>query len=166
MKLSVMITMGSFIILAVGCQESMETSQDQDRHFVNSRLIGYYNDTAIENAIVSQHTLYPYHFVTNGAELNELGRRDLAVLTKSFMQHAGNLNIRRHNTPADLYMARVNSTLDLLQEAGIQMDRMSISDDMPGGSGMASERVLIISRQQDKGTPERTSTTREPRISR
>jgi hypothetical protein len=113
----------------------------------------------MENAIISQHTLFPYHFVNNSSELNELGRRDLAVLTRHFVKNAGPLNIRRHNTPADLYEARVNLVLDALREAGIEMERMSVSDGMPGGPGMPSERVLIILEETQKDTPSSSAST-------
>ena len=157
MKLSMMIMTVLFCILTVGCQEDMKESPNN--HLINSRLVNSYNDIAIQNAIVSQHTLFPYHFVKNGAELNELGQRDLAALTSHFIKHPGHLNIRRHNTTADLYEARVNMVHERLQEAGIDMERISISDDMPGGSGIASERVLIILEQPSVGASTTTSTT-------
>lgn len=137
-------------ILTSGCQQS--TEQGPDKHLVNSRLIHSYNDTAIENAIISQHTLFPYHFVQNRAELNELGQRDLAVLAGHFMKHPGSLNIRRHEITAELYEARVNFVRERLRQAGINVERMSISDGMPGGSGMASERVLTILEEETQGT--------------
>jgi hypothetical protein len=131
----------------------------QDRHRINSQLITSYNDIAMQNAIISEHTLYPYHFVKNSAELNELGQRDLSALASHFIKHAGHLNIRQHNTPADLYKARVNLVLERLQEAGIDMEKMSISDDMPGGSGMPSERMIVILEEEQEGTSAGTSAT-------
>ena len=142
MKLSMIIMTVLFCILTIGCQENME--EGPNKHRINSQLVNSYNDIAMQNAIVTQHTLFPYHFVTNGAELNELGRRDLAALTSHFLNYAGQLNIRRQNTPADVYEARVNLVHARLQEAGIDMERMSISDDMPGGTGITSERILVI----------------------
>ncbi len=157
MKLSMIIMTVLFCILTIGCQENME--EGPNKHLINSQLINSYNDIAMQNAIVTQHTLFPYHFVTNGAELNELGRRDLAALTSHFMNHAGHLNIRWQNTPADIYEARVNMVHARLQEAGIDMERMTISDDMPGGTGITSERILVILEQSSKGTSSGTSTT-------
>ncbi|MGB2865061.1 MAG: hypothetical protein WBC05_17165 [Sedimentisphaerales bacterium] len=157
MKLSMITMIVLFCILTVGCQEDME--EGPNKHRVNSQLIKSYNDIAMQNAIVSQHTLFPYHFVTNGAELNELGQKDLAALTSHFIKHPGHLNIRRHISTADLYEARVNMVHERLQEAGIDMERISISDDMPGGSGVASERVLIILEQESQGASTATSTT-------
>ena len=157
MKLHMMIMTVLFCIFTIGCQEDMEKSPSN--HLINSQLVKSYNDIAIQNAIVSQHTLFPYHFVKNGAELNELGQRDIAALTSHFMKHPGQLNIRRYNTTADLYEARVNVVHERLQEAGIDMERISISDNMPGGSGVASERILIILEQASKGASSGTSTT-------
>lgn len=157
MKPSMITMIVLFCILIVGCQENMEKSPN--KRLINSQLVNSYNDIAMQNAIVTQHTLFPYHFVINGAELNELGRRDLAALTSHFMNHAGHLNIRRQNTSADLYEARVNLVHARLQEAGIDMERMSISDDMPGGAGITSERILVILEQESKGASSGTSTT-------
>jgi hypothetical protein len=157
MKLSMITMTVLFCILIVGCQENMDESPN--KHLINSQLVNSYNDIAMQNAIVTQHTLFPYHFVTNGAELNELGRRDLAALTSHFMNHAGHLNIRRQNTPADVYEARVNLVHARLQEAGIDMKRMSISDDIPGGTGITSERILVILEQPSKGASSGTSTS-------
>ena len=157
MKLRMITMIVLFCILTVGCQEDME--EGPNKRLINSQLVNSYNDIAIQNAIVSQHTLFPYHFINNGAEFNELGQRDLAALTSHFIKHPGHLNIRRHNTTADLYDARVNMVHKRLQEAGIDMERISISDDMPGGSGVASERVLIILKKASEGASTTTSTT-------
>ena len=159
MKPSTMIMIILFCILTIGCQEDMQ--KNPDNHLVNSQLVKTYNDIAMQNAIVSQHTLFPYHFVTNGAELNELGQRDLAALTSHFIKYPGHLNIRRHNTPADLYEARIDTVHERLIEAGIDKERISISDDMPGGEGITSERILGILAKPSGGA----STSRSGSIS-
>jgi hypothetical protein len=155
MKPRMMITAVLFGILTIGCQENAQ--KDPDERMINSQLIKSYNDIAMQNAIVTQHTLFPYHFVTNGAELNELGQRDLAALTSHFIKYPGHLNIRRGKTPADLYEARVNMVHEKLLEAGIDAKRVSISDGMPGGSGITSERMLVILEQAPKGVSTSTS---------
>jgi hypothetical protein len=145
------ITMAALLcILTLGCEQNAKPGPDQ--RLVNRRLINSYNDTAIENAIISQHTLFPYHFIPNGAELNELGQRDIGVLAGHFMKHPGSLNIRRYDTAAELYEARVNTVRERLREAGINVESMNISDGMPGGSGMPSERVLTILEEKNQGT--------------
>lgn len=138
---TVLATLLTGVFLA-GCEENEMKGPDEGA--VNSRLINSYNDTAVQNAIVSQHTLYAYHFVPDGPQLNELGERDLAVLAHHFARNGGSLNIRRHDIPAELYQARVNTVRERLREAGIDAERVRVSDGMPGGSGMPSEHVLVI----------------------
>jgi len=157
MKLTMMTMTVLFCVVTVGCQENM--AERPSDHLVDSQLMISYNDIAIQNAIVTQHTLFPYHFVKNGAELNELGQKDLAALTSHFIKYPGHLNIRKHNTTEDLYDARINMVRERLLVAGIDMERISISDDMPGGSGVASERILIILEQASKGASTATSTS-------
>jgi hypothetical protein len=149
MKLNIIIMVILLCCLTIGCQEEMK--KNPSNHLINSQLIRSYNDIAIQNAIVSQHTLFPYHFITNGAELNELGLRDLAALTSHFIKYPGHLNIRRGKITADLYEARINMVYEKLLEAGIDKKRISISDAMPGGSGITSERMLIILSQKSRG---------------
>jgi hypothetical protein len=155
MKLSTIMMTVLFCVLIVGCQENVQKKPDNS--LINSRLIKSYNDIAIQNAIVSQHTLFPYHFVADGAELNELGQRDLAALTSHFIKYPGHLNIRRGKTAAALYEARVNMVHEKLLEAGIDTKRINISDDMPGGSGITSERMLVILEQEPKHVSTSTS---------
>ena len=159
MKLKTSTLLLAFLIgiLLMGCEES--TTKAPEERDINSRLLNSYNDTAIQNAVIAQHTLYAYHFVQDGPQLNELGERDLAVLIQHFARNGGSLNIRRHEASAELYQARVNAVRDRLREAGISNERVSVSDSMPGGSGMASERVLVILASKGASAPASSSTS-------
>ena len=66
---------------------------------------------AINKAVVSQHVIYPYHFVSNTAQLNPLGQRDLTVLADYYRSHPGALSIRRVGAAQTLYDARVVAVL-------------------------------------------------------
>ncbi len=157
MKLYILITLGLLYLLIAGCTE---TEQDPfNEQLINTELINTYNDIAIQNAIISQHTLFPYHFVKDGAELNELGQRDLDILAAHLIEHPGLLNVRRDNSSDDLYKTRVDFVLGKLKQAGINTERISISDGMPGGTGMPSESVLTILERSDKISTAKTSTT-------
>jgi len=142
MKLNTITSICLALFLLAGCQENEQESSDN--YAMNSGLIASYYDIAVNNAIVSQHTLYPYHFITNGKELNELGNNDLMVLIKHFMENPGKLNIRQGNVSTEIYKARINFVFTKMIDAGIGKDKVSVSDDMPGGSGMSSEKVLTI----------------------
>jgi hypothetical protein len=132
MKLT-MITVTGLVLLSIlvsGCQEE-NVNKAPDERVMNTKLMEIYSNSSIQNAIISEHTLYPYHFVKDGADLNELGRRDLAVLARHFAKNGGPLNIRRLNAPDELYEARVGVVYAALQDAGIDMARIDTSDGMP-----------------------------------
>jgi hypothetical protein len=110
-------------------------------------------NASLNNAIVSQHTLYPYHFFAGSAELNELGARDLNVLVAHFLTAAGDLNVHRGDTPQPLYESRVKTVLERLAAAGVVSSSVAVKDGMPGGDGVSSERVLVILKgKMSKGT--------------
>jgi hypothetical protein len=160
MKLSTIVALVVSCYLLTGCTEYVQ--EGPDRRLVNTQLVSSFGDIAMENAIISGHTLFPYHFVRNGAELNELGQRDLDVLAEHFVQNPGQLNVRRDSITTDLYKARVNVVLDRMKEAGVDTERVSVSDGMPGGPGMPSEMVLIILEKAREATPAQASTTFKP----
>jgi hypothetical protein len=125
-----------------GCQEDAKTAADKR---LDTELVKTLNNIGVENAIITQHTLYPYHFVVGGDGLNELGQRDFAVLARHFAAHPGVLNVRRaEETPSELYQARVAHVTGRLKEAGVEPERVNISDGMPGGTGLRSEKVVTI----------------------
>jgi hypothetical protein len=149
--------MSLLCIVLIGCEETAERTPDQS--LINTKLVDSLNNLAIENAIVAQHTLFPYHFVRNGPELNELGQRDLAVLANHFLENAGPLNVRKGDTVAELYEARVSHVLDGLKEAGIELERIAVADGMPGGPGMPSEKVVTILESAEKAAEKGTART-------
>jgi hypothetical protein len=125
-----------------GCEEDARTAADKR---LDTELVRTLNHIGIENAIITQHTLYPYHFVPNGEQLNELGQRDFAVLARHFADHPGLLNIRQaENVPPERHQARVAHVTSRLKEAGIEPGRVTLSDGMPGGPGMRAEQVVTI----------------------
>lgn len=128
--------------LMSGCEEDARTAADRR---LDQELIKTLNNVGVENAIITQHTLYPYHFVVDGEKLNDLGQRDFAVLARHFTEHPGLLNVRQgEGISPDLYKAHVAYVTSRLKDAGIDPARVSISDGMPGGPGLPSERVVTV----------------------
>lgn len=133
-----------FLMLG-GCQQKQTTQPnaiDQDQ--ANRKLVDAYSDMAIQNAIITQHTLYPYHFVNNSADLNGVGRRDLAVLIQHFQQNPGQINLQRGSVEEPLYLARKQTVYKSLVDGGIPQDKIQIAEGMPGGDGMPSNSVIEI----------------------
>ena len=128
--------------LGMGCQEDLHESLG-DRN-LDVELVNSLNNMGVENAIITQHTLYPYHFTPNGENLNELGFRELSILARHFATNEGTLNVRRGGASPELYEARVVCVIEELKKAGVDTGRMKIADGMPGGDGMSSERVVTI----------------------
>jgi hypothetical protein len=128
-------------VLLAGCNEE-EKAASKARKNLDIELVNIVNNIQVENAIITQHTLYPYHFVTDGAGLNDLGQRDLMVLARHYQEQPGVLNVRQGETSAALYGARVAQVQSRLKEAGVDVSRMTISDGMPGGPGRPSEAIV------------------------
>lgn len=158
MKLYV-VTISLFCILVAGCNEQATVNTERQ---VNIGLMSSFSDIAMQNALIAQHTLFPYHFVMDSAELNELGEHDFSVLVKHFTEKPGHLNIRRDNVSTEIYNARVTLIHDRLEEAGIDTGRIRISDGMAGGPGITTERILQILEKSYESTGT-TTTTGAPR---
>ena len=124
--------------------------EGQAQRDVDQRLVSWYGDAAINNALISQRSLFPYHFVDQAADLNSLGQRDLAVLAAHLKDYPGVLNLRRGGAPDALYQARLATVRKALVDAGIDQTRIEIGEGMAGGDGMASEQVLRILKQEEK----------------
>ena len=131
-------------VLFCGCQEQEVDKNALDTSEVNRKIVDTYSDLAIQNAIIAQHTLYPYHFVNNSAQLNGLGERDLSVLIQHFQANPGKLILRQGNTDPLLYQARAQMVYEKLLQAGISDEKINMTDGMPGGEGMASNKIIEI----------------------
>lgn len=138
MKRLISLILCGLLAWAAGCETGAAS------HETSVRIVRSINDMAIQNAIVAQQTLYPYHFVRNSSRLNELGESELAVLANHYREHPGTLNIRRSGTPDELYNARIQAVMDALAQAGVDTGRIQIAEGMPGGDGMPTEQVLSI----------------------
>jgi hypothetical protein len=136
-------------VLMSGCGGKTQY-EHVDKSEINAELINTYNDISMENAIISQHTLYPYQFIKNGSQLNELGKRDLSILAAHFKDYPGQLNIRRGNDKEDLYQARISHVVEQLAQAGVDTERISVLDEMAGGKGMSSGQVINILKSDEK----------------
>jgi hypothetical protein len=99
---------------------------------------------SMQRAIVVQSALYPYHFVPDSAELNELGVNDLNVLAMHLRDHAGSLLISRGGASKELHEARVRAVLAALEESGVAKTQVAVHDGLPGGDGLPSTKVVEI----------------------
>jgi uncharacterized membrane protein YgcG len=141
---------GGLVILAAGCQYPPQ--REVERADANRWIARSVQDTAINNAIVRQHTLFPYHFIPNAPDLNDLGRRDLEVLADHFKSYPGTLNVRKGPESEELYRARVDFVRKQLARAGVDCERVPMEDGFAGGEGMRSEWVLKVLERRAEDT--------------
>lgn len=152
MKWLILPTMAALLLVISGCE--MFQAEPEDRAQVNAWMVSSISDTAINRAIISQHTLYAYHFEANAAALNELGQHDLDILAEHYRDFPGRINIRRGDVDTALYESRVAKVVTALEMAGVRTDQIMVADDLPGGPGMASEQVLmVLTEANDSITP-------------
>ncbi len=154
MKQAFVIELVVLCVLLNGCDNTAKRAPVNEG-LMNAGLINAFNDAAMENAIIAQHALYPYHFVNNSNQLNELGRRDLSILAKHFKEYPGQLTISSDGTSENLYKSRLAYVAEQLKKDGIDVSRVAISDGMPGGSGMTSSDVVQIKEADQKARNER-----------
>ena len=131
----------ALLLAAAGACHSGETPQRAEIH---RWMIDSYNDDSVAQALITQHTLFPYDFVDDAPVLNELGDQHLQVLARHFRDYPGPLNVRQGDTPQALYLQRVAAVRTALAQAGVRAERVAISDGFAGGDGATSERVLTI----------------------
>lgn len=132
-------------LLLAACQQAPPPAEPFDqRAAMNTWMIRQYTQDSVNKAIISQHTLQPYHFRPAAAMLNELGDRDLNVLAAHYQTTPGRLNVRRGEADDALYEARVAYVMQALEQAGVDVNRVTVEDDLPGGPGLVSERSLVI----------------------
>jgi hypothetical protein len=130
-------------IVFCGCQEQ-QADPTVDQSQVNRKIVDTYSDLMIQNAVIAQHTLYPYHFVNNSVLLNNLGERDLAVLVQHFQENPGQLTIEQGKTEAILYQSRAQTVYEKLLAGGIPDGKIKIVTGMPGGDGIQSNAVIEV----------------------
>lgn len=128
-------------VILAGCQEQ-QAEPTVDTSQVNRKIVDTYSDLAIQNAIISQHTLYAYHFVNNSAQLNQLGQRDLSVLIQHFKDNPGQINLQPGGADSQLQQARSQIVYEKLLAGGIPDNKIRIAAGMPGGDGMPSTWVI------------------------
>ncbi len=152
-----MMLVGAIATTVAGCAPQTVTLDEKAR--LNAMLVRDYHLAADEAAVVRQSTIYPYHFESASARLNELGQRDVSILARRCGVAPGeapaHISVRRGDTSDTLYRARLQTVRAMFAEAGVSVGT-ELADDLPGGDGMRSDRVLEV---KDRVPMNRSDTT-------
>jgi hypothetical protein len=144
----------ALIATAIGCAHKPPAATapvTMDPQTTDLAIVDAIRDTDVRTAIVTEHTLFPYHFVVDSDSLNALGRADMAVLLEHYRSEKGTLNVRHGEVSDELYASRVKRVQEVLAANGIAAGRVEISDGLPGGDGMNAynvARAMARSRSQ------------------
>ena len=160
------------VLFAVGCESSQSTEQRprtrsegviSDMHLsMNTANVHAFQLQQSENAIIRQHTLYPYHFVAHSAELNDIGKHEVHVLARHYMANPGPVNLNRGGEDDGLYEARIKTVLDAMTMHGVAADGIKVQEGLPGGDGYPSEQVVLVverMRESDQGGGDRSDSS-------
>jgi hypothetical protein len=131
-------------LAATACEKEFSAAKLDAQAEQNAWMVWTYQDDVSRAGVVAQATIYPHHFDTDGAALNELGKRDIATLAAHYAANPGRLNVRRGGADDALYTARVKAVTDALTAAGVLAARVSIADGQPGGAGALAERAVLV----------------------
>ncbi|MEW6747968.1 MAG: hypothetical protein AB1486_35070 [Planctomycetota bacterium] len=85
--------------------------------------------------------------------------RDLDVLTTYYREYSGKLRVQRGGAAADLYAARVRTVKSSLVNGGVDISRIEISEGLPGGDGVDSERAVRLLIAAEKTSTKSSTTT-------
>jgi hypothetical protein len=159
MKLPITLTLALISLSAAGC-----TRTTVDRDFkprgplseahepINRAIIEGYRTQQVDNGIIRQRALYPYHFDQDTAVLNSLGMRAVHVLSHHFKTTSGTLSVRAGDAPDELYQARLEEVRRRMADAGVDLARITIADALPGGDGISSDQIVIINERLKEST--------------
>ncbi len=88
------------VLAAAGCStvgNEYVYNDPEGQRVANREMVTGSQDEQINNAIVRQKTVYPYHFVADAPSLNELGKHDLTILGRHYKDNvlpfAGSTNV-------------------------------------------------------------------------
>ena len=139
MKSTLLYAASALALLTAACKSA---EHERPRGFGQMWVSETLRAAAIQEAVNTQRTLFPYHFVAGGAELNELGMHDLELLASHLAATGADLRVPRGSAPEELHRARVRSVGEALAELGLA--QVPIVEGVPGGDGVPSARMLEI----------------------
>lgn len=99
MKYVVTAMLAAALAAVSGCATNLDERRAENVEYVNAYL-----DRQVEDGIIRQRTVYPYHSIHDSPELNDHGKRDLTILAKHYADHAmPHLGIREIHKNVKVY---------------------------------------------------------------
>ena len=105
----------------------------------------------IDQAVIAQRTLYPYHFVAGNDTLEGIGRHDLRIIVDHYRDQGVPLNVNRGEASEQIYDARVRTVAKFIADCGVPDNRIQIVQGRPGGPGLPGAWVVKILSKMEPG---------------
>ena len=161
MNLRCLMLIGLIVSALAGCSNKEKVKVENEFEFkgaypddyeeIHRAMIDGYRTQHVDDAIIRQRTLYPYHFEQDSAELNQLGMRTVHVLSMHYRDKSGTISVRAGGASDELYKARLAEVRQRMTDAGVDLARITIEDRLPGGDGISSDQVVIINERIKEG---------------
>lgn len=144
------LALASVIAFAAGCakDESAKIPKPDERE-LNEASVRASFAHQIAAGTRTDRTIYAHHFIIGEAALNELGRRQIDVLTAEVTTRALKVNIPQGDSDETLHEARVQIVRDRLAGNGVEPERIAVVDEHPGGPGLTT--AVIVAALDDQG---------------
>jgi hypothetical protein len=108
-----------------------------DTWYVDTHLRG-----DIAAGIITQRTIYPYHFEPGSSRLTDLGRRDVGILAEYYKSTPAAIAVVRGDAADELYAARTGVVKDAFKDSGVDLARVTVGEGLPGGRGISGQSIV------------------------
>jgi hypothetical protein len=159
-------SVAALVVIAAGCAhkrpaQKTQAARARQAEVTDMQIVDAVRNSGVKAAIISQHSIFPYHFVRDGETLNDLGKRDLAVLAAHLRAHPGELNMPRGATNADRYADRKMRVMEALSAQGVNANQVHIVDTFASGGESAPSEDVVRELRNLRGpqTPTQSSAT-------
>jgi len=131
-----------------GCASSdkhdEQVAESADLSEQNRMLVRFSLAENVYNGIAAERTVYSRDFDPGTAVLTQLGTRRIGTLAELSRNSTAPIVIVRGDAPDALYAQRVAAVRNELVADGMQVDEITLAQDVPAGGGtVSSDRALL-----------------------
>jgi hypothetical protein len=144
----------AFFVCA-GCGSKPRPPEETEIHVPDQRMT---NEQTLEmnfrqqtrNGTAIGGTVYPHHFIINDAKLTMVGQRQVNALLPRNEIEPVRISVPRGTASDALYEARLQTLRDHFAAAGFGEEHLAFVDELPGGDGIWSDRVMLIATEEPR----------------
>lgn len=112
-----------------------------------------------DNALLADMTVSDVHFFPHRSLLNSLGEQRLSRLASLIDAYGGEIRFSTNSQDKQLVSQRTQAIKEYLRDAGVDVVANTVREDMPGGSGMDANEVVLIKLSEAAYIPGKSGTS-------